>query len=434
MREGVLMDGVSGISSPPWSARTKRIVAVILFVVVGVFAWRLDDLWPPLVISLVLAYLLSPIVAALDRRLPIARQELRRAISTTLAFILAIMVVVVTVLVLVPPIIQQLQQFGRGFPALLAQISDAIERVLSAQITIGGTTYVPLEIIRAQLGLAPDAPLNLETLIGDVNLGGILQSLLGPLASPVLGALGTAISVILMGLFVLTMTFFLMKDGPRFVERIEVLVPPSYRGDVHGLFQALGQVWNAYLRGQFILCVTMGVAGFSAATILGLPNPLVLGLINGILEFIPNLGPALALLPAGLFALFFPSTTIPGLQGVWFMLVVIVVWTGLQNLEAIFLVPRVMGDNLNLHPFVVILAVIGGASLAGALGVILAAPVVASLRVLGEYLYTKLFDRPPDWESRLLPQEPESASVPAPSTDTHEHPMQTVLPPEERTP
>jgi hypothetical protein len=77
------------------------------------------------------------------------------------------------------------------------------------------------------------------------------------------------------------------------------------------------------------------------------------------------------------------------------MLVVIVVWTALQNIEAVFLVPRIMGDSLHLHPLVVVIAVMGGAALAGALGVILAAPFVASGRVIAQYIYGKIMNTDP---------------------------------------
>jgi predicted PurR-regulated permease PerM len=118
-------------------------------------------------------------------------------------------------------------------------------------------------------------------------------------------------------------------------------------------------------------------------------------LLAGLLEFIPNIGPLIALIPAAFLALVSQSSTLPFLEGPLFALVVIIVWTGLQNLESIFLVPRIMGESLDLHPFAVIVAVLGGAALAGALGVILAAPLLASGRVITRYIYGKLTGRAP---------------------------------------
>lgn len=381
------MNDLLKVSSPPWSLRTRRTVGLILLLLSGIFAWRLSDIWAPVIVSLVLAYLLSPMVAWFEVVFPFGSQNLRRTLGTVLTFLLAITVVVLIILLIVPAIGAQMRQFIDVIPTLIEEIEADVAGLLGQPITIGSQQIVPLEIFGNDLG-----PMEDTFQMAELDLMGAMQSLLGPLTSPVLGALGTVLSGILTMIFVLTMIFYLMKDGPVFIQQIEGLFPDSYHEDVRYVFHALGDIWNAYLRGQLILSLTMGTVVFLAATVLGLRSPLVLGLLSGILEFIPNLGPAMALIPAALFALFFPSTSIPGLQGLFFMLVVVVVWTGLQNLEAIFLVPRIMGDSLDLHPFVVIVAVIGGASLAGALGVILAAPVVATLRLIADYLFVKLMD------------------------------------------
>jgi predicted PurR-regulated permease PerM len=155
----------------------------------------------------------------------------------------------------------------------------------------------------------------------------------------------------------------------------------------------LGLIWNAYLRGQLFLCTVMGLATYIAALILGLPQPLLLGLVAGFFEIIPNIGPALSQVPALLFALTTPSSTIAALDaGLLYAVVVSVSYMVLQQLEAMFLVPRIMGSSLDLHPFVVLVAIIVGASLAGVLGVILAAPSVATVRLFGRYLRAKLLD------------------------------------------
>lgn len=157
----------------------------------------------------------------------------------------------------------------------------------------------------------------------------------------------------------------------------------------------LGQVWNAYLRGQLTLALFMGVVVFTIATLIGMPNPLILGMISLLLEFIPSIGSGLAIFPAAILALTAQSSTFPGLQGLPFALTVVIIWALLQNIEAYILVPRIMGGSLNLHPIAVILGIIAGSSLAGVLGIILAAPTVASLRIFGQYIYGKLMDRDP---------------------------------------
>ena len=118
------MNGSAGISSPPWSLRTRRTVVIGLLVVLGIFAWRLAAIWPPIVVSLVLAYLLSPLVGLGQRWLPFGGPGLRRMLATALTFLLVIAILIVLLLVLVPPIITQLRQFGDGLPALADQMEQ----------------------------------------------------------------------------------------------------------------------------------------------------------------------------------------------------------------------------------------------------------------------------------------------------------------------
>jgi predicted PurR-regulated permease PerM len=402
------------IDSPVWSLRTRRTIMLILLFVAGVFAWRLAAIWPPVIVSLILAYLLSPAVTLVQRLIPFGSENVRRTIATVLVFVMALLTIVLVFLTLVPAIVAQMRQFGEALPTLLSQIQADLEATLSVPITIGSQAYIPLEVLSTLQDGGAGSTLSSPE---EISVVSVIQDFLASLTVPVLGALGSALSGILTLIFVLTMIFYLMKDGPHFIDEIEMSVAEPYRNDIRYVFNRLGQVWNAYLRGQLILSLSMGSVVFLSATVLGVRSPLVLGLISALLEFIPNLGPALALLPAAAFALFFPSTTIAGLEGVFFMLVVVIVWTGLQNLEAIFLVPRIMGDSLDLHPFVVIVAVIGGASLAGALGVILAAPVVASLRLLWDYLYLKLFQVPESTLPDGLPPEPPLPPVPLQSQE-----------------
>lgn len=343
-------------------------------------------MWSPVIIALVLAYLFSPVVTFFQNRIPFGGSDVRRTLATFLTFVTSISLIVTFLLLIVPAIIEQMGQFGEAMPALLERMGQDLEVTLSRPLTIGNRAIVPLDIIGSLDGIDPENPFP----VGEIDLVTTTRDLLVPLGSPVLGALGTVVSGAVTTIFVLTMGFYLLKDGPHFVAQIEELVSESYREDMRVMRGRLGNIWNAYLRGQLILSFTMGVLVFLSATILGVRSPLVLGTLSAVLEFVPNIGPVIALVPAMLFALFFPSTTIVGLDGLLFMLVVIGVWTALQNIESVYLVPRIMGDSLDLHPFVVIVAVIGGAALAGVLGVILAAPVVATLRLLIDYFYIKI--------------------------------------------
>jgi predicted PurR-regulated permease PerM len=390
------------ITSPAWTGRTKRIVALGVAGIILLAVLRLSEVVPIVGVAIILAYLLSPVVTWIETRVLIYgpfRAREHRGLAVALTYVLIVSLFIVIILVIVPALVQQLEEFGRSVPAFLQQAEQAIEHGLSEPLTfngdpvlIGGKPFIPLEQLREATGLK-----HISDVIQwqDLNLVGATQTFISSLTAPAFSVVGGALTAIINVIFLFSMMFFLMRDGVFFIDRLIQVTPPTYRGDARRLFYELGQVWNAYLRGQLTLSLTMGTTVFVVATLLGLPNPIILGMISALLEFIPSIGPGLAIFPAALLAFSSQSTTFPFLGGGTFALVVILAWSIMQNIEAIILVPRVMGGSLNLHPFVVIVAVLAGASLAGVLGIILAAPVVASLRVFGQYIYGKLMDTDP---------------------------------------
>lgn len=409
--------------SPDWSTRTRRTVLIILMVLGLVFLWYIRQILPLVVISALFAFLLSPLVnftANRILRIPFIGIRGRRGWATLIAFGICVVVVTVLILVVAPVLINQVEEFGRNAPALIRSVENELERLLSYPITFGGEPIlidgeelIPLERIAEATGTSDIGriirfdEINLEDAAG--TFFGSVGSLTGPAFSFVGGAFNTLINIT----FLLIMSFYLLVDGGMFIQNSISLAPEQYQEDARRLLHQLASVWHAYVRGQILLCVIMGTLVYFAALILGVPNAPILGLLAGILEFIPNLGPLIALIPAALLALVSTSSTIPFLDGFTFMIVVIIVWTMLQNIEAVFLVPRVMGDSLDLHPYVVIIAVLGGAAVAGALGVILAAPTVASMRVIGRYIYRKLMGLAPFVDAPEEPPSPNRLRIPA---------------------
>jgi len=188
-------------------------------------------------------------------------------------------------------------------------------------------------------------------------------------------------SIFLWLIFIIVISFYLLKDADRLARTFEDLVPPSYQMEFRQLRSEVSGIWNAFLRGQLILCAVVGTVVAAVLAVLGVRNALVLGLLAGVLEIIPNLGPTLAAVPAVLIAYFQGSAHLPLTNG-WFALLVIAAYVVIQQVENNYLVPRIIGRSLNLHPLVVIIGAIAGGTLAGVLGILLAAPTLATLRVL----------------------------------------------------
>jgi len=391
--------------SPTWDDNVKRIVAIIGFVLLALLLVQFRVVLPLVFTAMVLSYLFHPVADWFQSTLLGGRL---RPLAVVLTFLLVIAIIIVALLVVIPALIEQVQSLIEGAPAFLEMVQEQVTTFLTQEFDFTGS---PLErlypdplIVSDVLGvdMGEDGVLEtfdvLETQLADFDALAIGQQLamsLTELTGSAFSFLGGAVSFGLNMIFLLTMTFYLMTDGENMINNVARTVPEGYQDDMRRMLRELGEVWNSYLRGQVILSLIMGTAMYLVATILGIPNAIFLAIFAGLMEFIPNIGPAMAMVPAAVIALFSTSSTIPALSGIGFAVVVIIVWTILQQTEAVVLIPRIVGDSLNLHPFVVLVAVLSGISVGGIFAVLIAAPMVASLRLIAQYVYGKLTGRAP---------------------------------------
>ena len=369
--------------SPPWSTATKAIVAVSALALFCLLIWVFRGLLQQVVLAALLAYLLHPLISLIDRRTPVNR------VTVVLAVYLALTLLVVATFLLVGvTTFQQVLDLSRRLPGWfddgLAQLQDLRDQ-LPEWITIGG---LPIPVA----GLLPQLP-GWEELFGQ--LFGLIQPIFsrgGSLAANVVTGTVVVIGQILL---IFIISIYVAIDIPRISGMIgNVAQKPGYRQDAERLTSSVGRVWAAYMRGQALLALVIFVIVSAVLGMLGVDNALGLGLLSGAMEFLPVIGP-LAGAGAAILVAFFQGTPSFGLTPLQFALAVAVAMLLIQQIENTLLVPRIVGKALNLHPLLVMVSVIMGASLAGLLGAILAAPVVASLRIMGEYAWHKMLDLPP---------------------------------------
>jgi predicted PurR-regulated permease PerM len=218
-----------------------------------------------------------------------------------------------------------------------------------------------------------------------------LSSLAGRSANILIGFASSFASGLLWLVVILVTSFYLLKDADKIRDYLYCLMPPDYRDELWALGGEISHIWNDFLRGQLVLCVVVGTAVGFSLWVIGLRNALILGILAGVLEIVPNLGPALSSVPAILIALLQGSNRL-AISNVWFALLVAGLYVFIQQVENNYLVPRIIGRSVNLHPVVVLLGVVAGANLAGILGIFLAAPTMATVRVLARYAYAKVLD------------------------------------------
>ncbi|MDE0630460.1 MAG: AI-2E family transporter [Caldilineaceae bacterium] len=399
-------------ASPPWNTTTKAIVAVSALALFCLLVWVFRGLLHQVVLAALLAYLLHPLITLIDRRTPVNR------VTVVLAVYLALAILVVATFLLVGvTTFQQVVDLSRRLPAwfedALAQLQNLREQ-LPESMTIGGFE-VPVA------GLLPQLP-GWDQLFSQVF--NLLQPIFGRGGSLAASVVTGTVAVLGQVLLIFIISIYVAVDIPRVGSMIaNIAHKPGYRRDAERLTSRVSQVWAAYMRGQALLAIIIFVLVSAALAALGVDNALGLGLLSGAMEFLPVIGP-LAGAGAAILVAFFQGSPSFGLTPLQFALAVAAAMIVIQQIENTLLVPRIVGKALNLHPLLVMVSVIMGASLAGLLGAILAAPIVASIRILGEYAWQKMLDLPPfpdedesqvkDMQQDDIPEE-EAAPPPAPS-------------------
>lgn len=363
-------------SSPPWSASTKRTIIIILLAIFVLVVYRIRVLLLPLITAVILAYLVEPLI-----KLITSRTRLNRGWTIGLVYLLISVALVSIPVSAISPIINQVNNFINNIPRFFEQLGELLQQ----PITIAGNE-IPLD--QSQIEQIYNSLTN--------NFVSLVQTI-GSQSLAVFGSIATAtFSTFGWTILVLFLSFYLVKDHDQLFQRIINLTPETYRNDLLHISRDLQLTWNAFLRGQLVLSGVMGTIIFTIAIILNLPNALLLAIIASLMEFLPTIGPILAAIPAILIALFQSNASWVGgmMSPFWFAVLLAGIYGLVFQFENYFLVPRIMGHHLRLHPLVVILGALAGASVAGILGILLAAPTLATARLFIMYLYAKLTDQP----------------------------------------
>jgi predicted PurR-regulated permease PerM len=391
-----------------WKSGTRYLVGIGLVLVVGYLVYLSRPVLPELVVAALVAFLVRPVIDFLRVRL-----RMPKAAAVTVTYILVALALLILPLVFLPHIVNAVT-FVIGID--YQTVVDNTVRWLVETLTLLKVNGLNIFGVGISLQGVVDPVLAALENPGSAlpasfsSITEILSSLISLLSRSAAGVVGTVAASLLSLIFVLLASVYLSVDGPKMIRSLLDGVPESFRPEMVELLERLRRVWDAFLRGQLLLMVIIGTVVTIGAAILGLPNALSLGLLAGFLELVPNLGPLLATIPAVLIALLQGSSYLP-ISNSWFALIVLVFYVIVQNLENAFIVPRVLGDAVKVHPLIILAGVLVGAASAGVLGILLAAPVIASLREILLYLYRKVLNLDP-----FDPDEPPAPEVhPRPS-------------------
>jgi predicted PurR-regulated permease PerM len=360
----------------------------------GLIAWVFRVIWPPLILAGAIVFLLNPVVTRLQAR------HIPRALGTGLSYLAIVGITVLVVLLVAPLATRQYDDLAEEWPELREDleedINDLAERSEENEWPIRFPTWEELE---DQFSAEEAA---------DADGDGVIsaEEERDRFAAQISTARELALRVFHVGIIFLIgpiIAFYLLVDLPHIRTVFRSLVPERARGDAMVLARRLSTAIGGYFRGQLAVAIVVGIMASIGMLLIDLPFWLIVGMIAGLFNMIPLIGPWIGAIPG--IAIAFTTG-----GGMGKAVAVAVVMAIVQQIDNHFISPMVMQRAVKLHPAVVMLALLAGGTLAGFFGLLLAVPAAATLKIVcGHAWRHHVLGEPLDqiearWESEDVPR------------------------------
>ncbi|GAB4484353.1 MAG: AI-2E family transporter [Anaerolineales bacterium] len=353
------------------------VVGLTLVAILAGMLIKFQSILPPLLMSFILVYLLYPMASFLTSKL-----RLKWAVSVSLIYLLLILILLGLLTIAGFEIVTQIQ-------SLIALVTRSLDSLpgLADNFTNSITEY---------LGpFVPDVEaLNLEQ-VGN-QLIDTVQATLGRIGELLGRVASGAVNTLAWTLFVLIISYFILTESGGLRERILQVNLPGYSQDYARMSREIARIWNAFLRGQIILISISTVMYTVVLGSMGVSYAIGIALLAGLARFLPYVGPFITWIVLALVT-FFQTFKPFGLSPLVYMLIALAVAWLIDALLDNVISPRIMAETLKVHPAAVLVAAIIALDLLGVLGVVIAAPILATLQLLLRYVVRKLFDLDP-WD------------------------------------
>ncbi|MBN2257122.1 MAG: AI-2E family transporter [Anaerolineaceae bacterium] len=370
--------------SPRWNWTTRLVVGITLVAIIAFLAIHFQNLIAPLLLALILAYLFYPMARFLTRSLKIPWR-----LSVTLIYLLFILVILGLLTWGGFVLVDQLQSLYAFLQRTFINLPKILSDFAKTGLSIG---FIHIDL-------------------SGMDYSSLSQEILS-IVEPYMGRIGNFVGVVAGGaassigwlFFIILISYFMLVETGGIHGRLLHFEIPNYEQDMRRLGRELSRIWNAFLRGQAIIVIITVLLYMVILAVMGLRFPIWLALLAGFAKFLPWVGPFIAWTTYGLVA-YFQVPTPYGLDPFTYAIIVVVVALLVDNVFDYLVSPRIFAQTLKIHPAGVLITALIAIDLLGVVGVILAAPVLATLKLISQYVMNKMFDRDPwaNYDQQLPP-------------------------------
>ncbi|WP_425447162.1 AI-2E family transporter [Dethiothermospora halolimnae] len=346
---------------------TKKHITYFLLTLLGLATFYylffassiMSEIMGPVITSIVFAYLLNPLINFLENK------GLKRLWGVLLVYVILIVAIILISVSIFPKVAGELQNLIKMLPDYFEDMSVFFKNIY--------------EDYSKNLDKLPEEFQSINEVIRENfdRLQNYLVSSFKSITSSIINMFSKIISFIIIPV----LTFYFLKDKDFFKKKIILTIPKNMRNETIRISREIDGVLGKFIRGQLIVATFVGINTAIGLLIIGVDFALTIGLIAGMANVIPYFGPIIGIFPALTFALLDDP-----IKGIWVILLFILV----QQIESNILSPKIVGESVGLHPVIVIISLIIGGNVLGILGMLLAVPVAAIIRIITSFVVEKL--------------------------------------------
>ena len=379
-----MTDHTTSPKSPRWDATAKTVAGLTIIALIVALMIYFRGLIGPLLVSFILAFVLYPLASWSRERLKVSWR-----LSVNIIYLILVIVLVALITIAGLAIVDQIISLINFVERFVNRLPIMVEE-LSSQIFMIG----PFELEFSKLDLNTLAQQLLNT----------LQPLIGQAGALVSKFAASAASIIGWFFFSILISYFFLAEAGQIKENLSQINIPGYGEDIQRLIHELTNIWDTYLRGQLFISLLVVVIYFLMFNILGMRLALAIAIVAGLSRFIPYVGPIISWATAAIVA-FLQTSNFFGLEPLQYVILVLTIVIIMDQIFDYLIVPRFFGQTLGVHPAVLLIVALIAANLIGIVGLILAAPVLATVILLGKYVMRKMFDLEPWPEVEIEPKQ-----------------------------